>query len=140
MNKEEIKATLVKNFTELTKEEISDIFKIFCFTIKEFHRTDYDIRFEIHFKRTYLIEVCSPLEKGAISFRNQFINFGEDGIHGIAMRKADNIGDLLKIFINMFHATLLADVNYSVYYDEDNSDYSSYTDFKEIFEYTQKLL
>lgn len=139
MNKEEIKSALAKKPTELSKEQLSELFGIFCLQIKEFRIGKSTMSFEIHFKRTYLIEVSYPLAAGFMSFRNEFVSFSE-GSHGISMGRTDNTADLIKIFINMFYKNLLIDADYSPYYNEETSLYSSAEEAQEYLEYVQSII
>lgn len=139
MNKEEIKSALAKKPTELSKEQLSELFGIFCLQIKEFSVGKREMRFEIHFKRTYIIEVSYPLSSGWMSFRNEFVSFSE-GSHGISMRRTDNVSDLIKIFINMFYKNLLIDADYSPCYNEETSLYSSVEEAQEYLEYVQSII
>lgn len=139
MNKEEIKSALAKKPTELSKEELSELFGIFCLQIKEFCVGKSTMSFEIHFRRTYLIQVSYPLAAGLMSFRNEFVNFSE-GSSGVSMGRSDNTADLIKIFINMFYKNLLVDADYSPYFNEETSAYSSAEEAQEYLEYVQSII
>lgn len=123
-NKEEVKDLLLKQPGDLTKDELSDLFSMLCFKIKEYEIFDRNISFEIHFRRTYLIQVEYPLHRGTMSFRNEYLNF-EDGCSGISMTRLNNTAELITIFLNMFVDNILKEAEYSIFYDEDTSDYSS---------------
>lgn len=139
MTKEEIKEALAKKPSELSKEQLSEIFGIFCLNIKEYHVNERELRFEIHFRRTYLVRVSYPIGWGSMSFSNEFVNFTE-GCHGIAVGKAKDTMELLIIFTNMFYKNLLIDAEYSPYYDEETSRYSSAEEATDYLEYVKSLL
>lgn len=139
MNKKEITESLSKKPTELTKEQLSELFGIFCFSVKEYYLGKRELCFEIHFKRIYLIRVEFPIGTGLMSFRNEFINMS-DGCHGISMQQAKNTGELLKVFINMFYDNLLADAEYECYYDEEYSRYSSPKEAQEYLKHVQCII
>lgn len=139
MNKEEIKSALQKRPSELSKEELSELFEILCLNIKEYQIKGDSLFFEIHFRRTYLIRVEYPIKKGWMSFRNEFINFEEEN-HGYSMKQAQNTGELINIFINMFYHNLLVRSNYQVYYDEEISRYTSPEEAQEYLECVQSAL
>ena len=139
MNKKEISEALLKKPYELTKEQLCELFGIFSLSIKEYVLGWYNLYFEIHFKRIYLIKVRFPVGNGMMSFSNEFINVS-DGCSGISMPKVDNTGDLLKLFINMFYHNLLADADYECYFDEGHSQYASQEEAQEYLGYVQSLL
>ncbi len=139
MDKTEIAQALAKRPSELTKEQLCELFSVFFFDIKEYDLKKNDLYFEIHFKRTYLIQVVYPVVNGMMSFRNDFINFS-DGCHGVSMQRAKDTGELLRVFINMFYQNLLADAGYECYFDEENSQYASKEEAQEALEYIQSLL
>lgn len=74
-----------------------------------------------------------------MSFRNEFINFEEEN-HGYSMKQAQNTGELINIFINMFYHNLLVRSNYQVYYDEEISRYTSPEEAQEYLECVQSAL
>lgn len=139
MNKEEIKLALAQKPTELSKEQLSELFGIFCLQIKEYHVGKIEMSFEIHFKRTYLIRVMYPLSAGFMSFMNEFVNF-PDGESGISMGRAGNTAELIKIFIHLFHDNLLAEARYRPFYNEETSRYSSVREAQEYLEYTKNII
>ena len=123
-NKDEIKALLLKQPSDLTKDELSDLFSILCLNIKEYEKFDRNISFEIHFSRTYLIQVVYPIGLGCMSFRNEYLNFSE-GCSGVSMSKLNNTAELINIFLNMFNGSILNEAGYSIFFDEDSSDFDS---------------
>lgn len=139
MNREEIKLALQKRPNELSKEELSELFEIFCLNIKEYQIKGDSLFFEIHFRCVYLIRIEYPIKKGFMSFRNEFINFEEEN-HGYSMQRAQNTGELINVFINMFYYSLLTKANYQVYYDEEISRYTSPEEAQEYLECVQSAL
>lgn len=139
ITKEQVKEILAKNPGEITKEELRFIFGIFCLSIKEYEKSKHNIWFEVHYGRTYIAQIRLGLTAGGMSFRNEYVNMG-DGCHGVTMRKADTISDLLKIFINMFYDNLLKEANYEVFYDERTSQFDSLEEAQEYLEHVQSLM
>lgn len=139
MQKEEIKLALAKRPDELSKEQLSEIFGIFCFQIKEYRRSNSKVSFEIHFKRTYLVRVSYPITAGAMSFSNEFVYFSE-GCHGLSMGRTESTSDLISLFVGMFYANLLIEADYSPYYDGENSMYSSAQEAQEYLEFVQSII
>ena len=139
LTKEQVKEALIKHPDELSKEELAFIFYIFSFHIKEYYSGEENISFEIHFERTFIIRVNHPKGKGLMSFRNEFVNFGE-GTHGISMPRTKNTGDFLKIFFNMFYSTLLRLASYTASYDEEESLFVSREKATEYLEFVQNLI
>lgn len=138
MTKEEIKDAFNKRPSELTKEELSELFGVFSFLIKEYNKSDQKVLFEVHYRRTFIIRIEYPIEKGAMSFNNEFVDFGEE-THGIATGRANNMSELINIIFNMFNDNLLAKVRHSIFFDEENSVYSSEEEHFEMFKYVQSL-
>lgn len=123
-NKDEIKALLLKQPSDLTKDELSYLFSILCFKIKEYEKFDRNISFEIHYRREYIIQVVYPLHLGIMSFRNEYIKFG-DGCSGVSMATLNNTAELINVFVNIFASNILNDAMYSIFFDEDSSDFES---------------
>lgn len=139
MNKEEIKMALSKKPNELSKAQLLELFGIFCLNIKEYRIVREYLTFEIHFRCIYLIRVVYPIKRGPMSFENEFIDFEEES-DGVAMQRAQNTGELIRVFINMFYSTLLKDAGYEVRYNERTSWYNSLAEAKEYFEYAKGLI
>lgn len=133
LTKEQVKELLSKKPHEMTKDELCFLFEIFCFQIKEYYLHENNISFEIHFKTRFLIRVNFPIKPGMMSFNNEFIDFGEK-TSGISMTPPKNTGKLINIFLKMFYNNLLQIVEYEVYYDSEDSKFSS---FEEADEYLQ---
>ena len=139
MNKEEIKVALLKRPDKLKKEELSELFGIFCLSIKEYGFNSRYLYFEVHYRRIYLIRIRYSLNGCFMTFENEYISLTEDS-HGVAMKQVENTGELLQLFLNMFYHNLLADANYKVYYNEELSIYASQEEAIEYFEYTRALI
>ncbi len=138
MTKEEVKEALKKKPSDLSREELKFIFSVFCFAIKEYEKTESTLSFEIHYKRTYLIKVKYPVLKGLMSFRNEFIDFDDDGTHAISMSALENTSELLTVFINMFYDNILKKVGYQGYWDEDlPSPFQSLEEAQEMLSFVQ---
>lgn len=123
-SKKEVKALLLKQPNELTKEELSNLFAILCFKIKEYNRGEHQLFFEIHFRTTYLIMVRYPIVPAHMSFYNEFLIIS-GGCHGISMPGMKNMAELLNVFLNLFNSNILKDAGFEVYYNEECSAYSS---------------
>lgn len=139
MQKEEIRLALAKRPDELSKEQLSEIFGIFCFQVKEYRKSDSKMSFEIHFKRTYLVRVSYPITAGAMSFSNEFVYFS-DGCHGLSMGRTQSTAELINLFVGMFHNNLLIEAEYSPYYDRETSMYSSFQEAQEYLEFAQNVI
>ena len=133
LTKEQLKELLSKKPHEMTKDELCFLFEIFCFQIKEYYLHENNISFEIHFKTMFLIRVNFPIKPGMMSFNNEFIDFGEK-TSGICMTPPENIGRLFNIFFGMFQSNSLQTAEYEIYYDSQDSKFSS---FEEADEYLQ---
>ncbi|MBD8349373.1 hypothetical protein [Dysgonomonas sp. HGC4] len=138
MNKEEIKIAINKKPSELSKEELSELFGVFSLQIKEYCKSEQNVQFEVHFKRTFILRVQYPIEKGIMSFNNEFVDFGED-THGISMGRADNMIELFNIFFNMFDDNLLSKVKYHIFFNEESYLYDSEEEHIKTFKYVQSL-
>jgi len=138
-SKEEVKALLMKKPNELTKEELSLLFWIFCFHIKEYESGSDEISFEIHFRRIFIIEIEYPIGAGMQSFHNDFVDMC-DGLHGISMGKSSSMAELITIFINMFYESLLLKARYGPYFDEDISLFKSPEEAQEHLEWAQESI
>lgn len=139
LTKEQVKEVLNKRPCELTHEELTFIFYIFSFQVKEYYSGENNISFEIHFERTFIIRVNYPKEKGLMSFNNEFVNFGE-GCHGTAMPRAKDTGELIRLFVNMFYDNLLSSANYTATYDEEESMFDSQEEASEYLKFVQDLI
>lgn len=139
LTKVEMKAAFSKSPDQLSKEELSFLFYIFSFQIKEYYSGKNNISFEIHYERTFIVRVHYPIDKGLMSFNNEFVNFGE-GCHGISMPRVKDSGELIKLFINMFYKTLLSEADYTAYYDEEESLFSSEEETTEYLQLAQSLI
>jgi len=71
--KEELAEILHKNILQCDKDEFAFLFNIFALTVKEFEKTDDDVKFEIHFKRVYVMRMVANPEK--FMFHNEYIDF-----------------------------------------------------------------
>lgn len=138
-SKEEVRALLMKKPNELTKKELSMLFSIFCFHIKEYNAGSHNISFEIHFRRIFIIEIRYPIGAGTQSFNNDFVNMG-DGLHGIATAKSSSTAELIAIFINMFYENLLIKARYEPYFDEDISQFKSQEECQQYLEWAQQAI
>lgn len=138
-NKDEIKALLLKQPSDLTKDELSDLFSILCLNIKEYEKFDRNISFEIHFRRTYLIQVVYPLHRGIMSFRNEYINF-DDGCSGISIARLNNTAELINIFLSMFDGNILREAGYYIFCGVDTSVHESEQDAHDSLEMLQQAM
>ena len=139
MTKEEIKIALHKRPSEVTKNDLKQVFGIFSLLIKEYSISEQKLLFEVHFKRIFIIGVDYPIGIGFMSFYNDFVNFGDEN-HGVAMPRSKKLGELLILIINMFNDDLLRQAKYCAYYDDENSIYSSQEQMQEYLEFAQDEL
>ncbi len=139
LTKEQVKELLSKKPHEMTKDELCFLFEIFCFQIKEYYQHENNISFEIHFRTMFLIRVNFPIKPGMMSFNNEFIDFGE-GASGISMTPPENIGRLFKIFFGMFQSNLLQTAEYEMYYDSQDSKFSSLEEAVEYLELAKDII
>lgn len=120
LTKDELIQALNKNLMECSENEIRFVFDVFNLTLKEGHFHDnFGLRFEIHFKRTFIVRVVTNSSK-TLSFENEYVNFGE-GAHGIAMGKVETLAETLVVFINMFTPNLLQHAEYNINFEEEHS-------------------
>ena len=139
MTREDVKKMFYQTPVELTREQLSILFGIYSFQIKEYYRSEQKVMFEIHFQRTFIINIEFPIEKGLMSLNNDFVNFGED-THRIAMGRSAHTLDLLLLILGMFQDTLLAKARHHVYYREELSPFQNEEEHIKMFEFSQELL
>jgi len=127
LSKDELKTVLHKNILECTESDIRTVFDIFDFQLKEFFKSDSNVDFEIHFKRTYLMRIQA--DKNKLECTNEYITFqtGADGssCHGLAIGLPATLAEVLIFFINSFAPNILRSAGYGVSYDAENSPYAS---------------
>jgi len=143
--KEELRSILSSDPRILNKQQIQKAFAPFSFDIKEFgsisspnplREKTKGIHFEIHYKRTFIIEVEIT---NMSHFRNDFIDFGE-GSRGVSMGRFNTLSELLSVFINMFYMNILANVEYNAYYNSDHTWFDSEEEAIITLSYVQKLI
>jgi hypothetical protein len=91
--------------TQSSEEELKATFDVLGFKLKEFYtRTEgnkvVSMSFEVHFKRTFVIEVESESGSKLHTFSNEYVNFG-DGTSGLSMA-LDNVKNVIQVVINIF--------------------------------------
>lgn len=91
--------------TQSSEEELKATFNVLGFKLKEFYtRTEENkvvsMSFEVHFKRTFVIEVESESRHRLHTFSNEYVNFG-DGTSGVSMA-VDNVKNVIQVVINVF--------------------------------------
>ena len=143
LTKEIIEKIVKKRPVEILKDEAIALFKLFGLQIKEFKEFINDdnslwqTSFEIHHKRIYIINVDAGLAK-AISFNNEWINFG-DGCHGLSM-PVENVGELVALTLNFFIEKLRVKYD-GTEYDEDTFwEYEDAQEVSNLLDYTQEIL
>lgn len=139
LTKEQVKELLSKKPHEMTKDELCFLFEIFCFQIKEYYLHENNISFEIHFKTMFLIRVNFPIKSGMMTFNNEFIDFGEK-TSGICMTPPKNTRKLFQIFFGMFQSNLLQTAEYEMYYDSQDSKFSSFEEAVEYLELAKDII
>ena len=140
LSKDELKATLHKNILDATESEIRTIFDIFDFQLKEFNKSETNVDFEIHFKRTYLMRIQA--DKNKLECTNEYITFqnGSEGesCHGLAIPTPSTLAEVLIFFINSFAPNILKSAGYCVNYDAETSPYSSLEEAQEYMKLVQE--
>lgn len=123
LSKEQIREVLHKNIMDCTENELRFIFHILSFDLKEMKQECGRTRFEVHFKRNYVMRI--EIAGNNMYFSNEWIQFNEENIHGISTSTPDCLGKLIVIFINMFIPNVLQKINYGIVYNEDWSVFDS---------------
>lgn len=140
LSKDELKATLHKNILDATESGIRTVFDIFDFQLKEFSKSETNVDFEIHFKRTYLMHIQA--DKGKLECTNEYITFqnGSEGesCHGLAIPTPSTLAEVLIFFINSFAPNILKSAGYCVNYDAETSPYSSLEEAQEYMRLVQE--
>lgn len=138
--KEEVKSTLGNSILRCTEEETRAIFDIFDFQLKEFTKSETNVDFEIHFKRTYLMRIQA--DKNKFECTNEYITFqnGSEGesCHGLAIPTPHTLAEVLVFFINSFAPNILRSAGYCVNYDAETSPYSSLEEAQEYMRLVQE--
>lgn len=135
--KEQLKAILNKNINDCSENDIRFIFDVFNFTLKDFAKSGDSVDFEIHFKRTYLMQVIA--KGGMLRFRNEYVNFqaDDDCTNGISMGLPNTILEVVMVFIDMFMPNILKNAGYNISYDPDTSIFDSMEEAQEYMELIQ---
>lgn len=140
LSKDKLKATLHKNILDATESEIRTVFDIFNFQLKEFNKSEANVDFEIHFKRTYLMRIRA--DKGKLECTNEYIAFQNESegesCHGLAIPTPHTLAEVLVFFINSFAHNILRSAGYCVNYDAENSPYSSLEEAQEYMRLVQE--
>lgn len=141
LSKDGLKATLHKNILDATESEIRTVFDIFDFQLKEFAKSEANVDFEIHFKRTYLMRIQA--DKNKLECTNEYITFqnGSEGesCHGLAIPTPSTLAEVLVFFINSFAPNILKSAGYTVSYDKETSVYDSMEEAQEYMRLVQDV-
>ena len=132
LTKEQMQEALRKSILNCTEGELRFLFHLFSFDLKEFKQETGRVRFEVHFKTSYISRV--EITDMVMALSNEWIIFGEDNSHGISMEAPPCAGALLVAFINMFAPNLLQHAGYSLSY---NSEWSVLDSLEEAQEYVE---
>lgn len=139
--KEEVKSILSNNILRCTEEETRAIFDIFDFQLKELVKSEANVDFEIHFKRTYLMRIQA--DKNKLECTNEYITFqnGSEGesCHGLAIPTPSTLAEVLVFFINSFAPNILKSAGYTVSYDKETSVYDSMEEAQEYMRLVQDI-
>jgi hypothetical protein len=142
--KNELKEILLSDPRNCDKQQLQRAFAPFSFDVKEFGtKTTYTltgkvkgVHFEIHYQRTYLMQVDVDTMG---HFSNDFINFsGSD--YGLAMRRFKTVAEMITIFINMFYTDILARAGYTAYYDKNHTWFDSHAEAEAALAYAQEVM
>lgn len=138
--KDEVKSILSNNILRCTEGETRAIFDIFDFQLKEFVKSETDVDFEIHFKRTYLM--CIKADKNKLECTNEYVTFQNgaesESCHGLAIPTPSTLAEVLIFFINSFAPNILRSAGYCVSYDAETSPYSSLEEAQEYMRLVQE--
>lgn len=138
--KDEVKFILSNSILRCTEEEIRAIFDIFDFQLKEFAKSETNVDFEIHFKRTYIMRIQA--DKNKLECTNEYITFQTnseyDDCHGLTISTPATLAEVLVFFINSFAPNILKNAGYCVSYDAENSPYSSLEEAREYMRLVQE--
>lgn len=140
LSRGELKAALRNNILDATESEIRTIFNIFDFQLKEFAKSETNVDFEIHFKRTYLMRIQA--DKNKLKCTNEYVTFqnGSEGesCHGLVIPTPHTLAEVLVFFINSFAQNILKSAGYCVNYDAETSPYSSLEEAQEYMRLVQE--
>lgn len=145
----DIDAILSKKIVDTTKDELMAIFKLLGLQIKEYSRIDKaateedkkpysSCRFEVNYKRNFIIGIDAESSSRLVSFNNEWVNFGDD-CHGVSMGIAD-IRELMLITVNMFVEKLCREYDGPEYREDEDSEYGSLAELQGLLEHLQSAL
>lgn len=132
LTKEQMQEALRKSILNCTESELRFLFHIFSFDLKEFKQETGRVRFEVHFKTSYIARV--EITDMVMALSNEWVVFGENNSHGISMEAPPCAGALLVAFVNMFAPNLLTQAGYGLSY---NSEWSVLDSLEEAQEYIE---
>lgn len=138
LSKEQMQEALQKPVLNCTEDEIRFVFHLFSFDLKELKQETGRVCFEIHFKVHYIAK--AELSSTGMAFSNEWINFGDEYTHGIAMSTPTCLGELIVMFINMFAPNLLQNAGYNLAFNEQWSILDSLEEAQQYLEVAQNTM
>lgn len=134
LTREQLRAALNKRIIDCSEDELRFMFHVLYFDLKEFYQETDRVRFEVHFKRAYVMRIEAG--NGPLSFNNEWIDFGE-GSTGVSIGITYSVGEIITIFLNMFGDNILRHINYGLEYNDNWSIFDSQEEAQSFLEVLQ---